>query len=214
MNTYQQLLTIELKHEYYGGSCENMTIQPVSATAESLQQMRIICKVNKKGIYIYTNESKTGGPSELARKWDTSLAPRNPAAIASVILTQGDLKQEDPASPNHYIVPFKTRSVAWKYYIISDTSDANGQFKLVGDKAALYSGPIEKILKNGQKALVFESGDNLFPLQEHDPTRLSLEGPSGEGKSGDTFLVPLPFASASSLQMEDQKMFAAMYVYI
>jgi hypothetical protein len=168
------------------------------------------------GTLVFTNEfleSAEEAPIELTGTFHANTNPSQPVATILLDLTELESLQEN--SPVHYSVQFKSREVAWVYYIVnaSDSFKAD-QFKLDGPESDLFNGPFPATLQNGTNAVSFDSGDNLIPFQERSSIVLNLSDPL----TNQILISRLPTARPESLQSKTvegkRKIYSAIYIYL
>ena len=120
----------------------------------------------------------------------------------------------------YYQIQFKARSTQWKYYILNDSAQFFGQLSIKGTSEINFEGPEEASIQNGQKALLFSSGNELLALSEIPKYNFNLIGITKKNEVDRSQIVfkglpnPNPNVIEIVTDKADPLVVSLMYVYI
>ena len=124
----------------------------------------------------------------------------------------------------HYCVSFSARKAQWIYYVINRSQIKLKNPVITDQKNTKFIGPEEMVLSNGESALCFNSGDQLFAMKNNPGERFNLVDRLTPLMQADSRVVehclikglPTPKDDQMNIKKVDgsQHAFFAMHVYL
>ncbi len=121
-------------------------------------------------------------------------------------------------------IRFQARATQWRYYIVNQSKLSLERPEIRGKSAIYFSDPESIRLANGQKAIVFTSGDTRIPLSNIPKYKFSLVNSKSTSDAvkktnpAKTIFKGLPNPDPGRIQFTREKgeeiVYSPMYVYI
>jgi len=162
------------------------------------------------------------GALSLAPAFDTGMQPGD-GVIGQLEIDLSSLAKHEQF-PVTFEAQFAARDVGWRYYLVNSNGSVLQRPMIKDRRGVALDGPKAVTMRDGQAAVMFDSGVGTFPLQEQPEHIFDLYDTrdaafQAEGQGGEQCLIKgLPTPSPGQLSIEpdaySQSFFCAMFVYV
>lgn len=119
----------------------------------------------------------------------------------------------------NYAIKYESRATQWRYYIINKSEIPLNNPEIVSKIPVDFEQAITVILQNGNRALLFSSGENFMKMSEIPKYKFDLVDKSTiSNQKGKTIFKGLPNPRPNNIGLEEENkekiVTSSMYVYI
>ena len=171
------------------------------------------------GQFVYTSSNVHNENEKLILKADSS-PNSTPNSIGSVKIHFQDLiALLNKTIECSYTITFESRATQWRYYIINKSEIQLNNPVIVSKTPIAFEEVTTVTLQNGNKALLFSSGENLMKMSEIAKYKFDLVDKSNTtNQTGKIIFKGLPNPSPKKIGLEEEDgkkiVTSPMYVYI
>lgn len=119
----------------------------------------------------------------------------------------------------NYAIKYESRATQWRYYIINKSEILLNNPEIVSKIPVVFEQAITVTLQNGNRALLFSSGENFMKMSEIPKYKFDLVDKSTiSNQKGKTIFKGLPNPRPNNIGLEEENkekiVTSSMYVYI